>query len=151
MFRYEGKIIMAQGLLHRPGWFKPFQSCVRLSQMGPVHLAHLLLLTHQREETHNILPLLELAAGITDGQALGCKAQPPKMSILAASFYKRGGVKLISETAMLSWSSCVFWLSPSLHQALPANLYILLPEAPRSSPFPQNFLSVPSVPVRDGE
>lgn len=83
IFRYEGKIIMAQDLLllwHRPGWFKPFLSCVRLSQLGPVHLAHLLLETHQREETHATLPLLELAAGATEGQALGCGAQPPKMS-----------------------------------------------------------------------
>lgn len=96
IFRYEGKIIMAQGLWflwHRPGWFKPFQSCVGLSQLGPVRLAHLLLQTHQREGAHDTLPLLELAAGVTEGQALGCRAQPPKMSLLEASYCKGGSVK----------------------------------------------------------
>ena len=39
IFRDPGKTPMAQGQLllwHKAGWFHPFQSCIRLSQLGPV-------------------------------------------------------------------------------------------------------------------
>lgn len=159
ILRDQNKTIMDQGQLflwHKPGWFHPFPSCIRLRQLGPVRLPlGSILLTccwrHERYKTQANPPPLELAAWISAGPALVCRAQPPKTYLSAAPYCKRGGVKWSSEAAMLPQPSFVFSPSPGPHQAFPANLQILLPKAASSFPFPQCFLSMPSGPASDQE